>query len=1416
MPKLSELIRIRDDVVFGGAVQVDWFYQEKAEVIAENFIFHGPEFFGVTEEDIEFSDHMLMDTCTYVKHISEKLYSDNGNPIMLTIAGYGTGKSHLAVTIGKLFENRDKNIVERVMSNLRSADASLSSVIESNNDRKNLVLVLNGMKDFNLNIEIMETAKKVLASYGYSEDFFSDITKAYTIAKIFIERNYVLHEEQFLKEFEEDLIPNDSLHEFISSNIFRDDVFNRVNNVYEKINGTRIRWDEGITASEVIGKLNERLCGDNGEFNKILILFDEFGRYIEFAADRPELAGDSALQQIFETIQDGNNNIIFVAFVQSDLKTYMARVNKSSSIARYVGRYESGEKLYLSSNLETIFANLVKEKDKQMYNDYILDNLQSSENTRKYSELFKDIKNWSMYASTKGVWKEKKKFFGVLVHGIYPMNPLSVLLLTSLSDWYQQRSALNFFMDSIKKIGDKSIEKLAVLPEIFATDIIEGELFTELLLAEKEGRQRSENCIMFERILTKHGEKFNDKQRRTLSSILVFKLLRLSVNSKEELLRALSSLSGSGIQTIVDSLGILENSVGVIVYDENRNVYDFVEDATGENDFRALFSRVRNRLDYITMESLITGEVKKKLGLLSDMQTDFGKINSIRTNEWTYKQEFRTTEELDRSYFKSLIEDIKNSTQVTSARGVFINVYLSDENSYTDVVDLYNEYKIDKYPVVMWLLDDNDGMLYKTLLNEKIVSKFTKEETMKFRRFIDRFLDSNDIDMKQTFKALQAKRELIASEGITKTDKRMKILLNERFKVLYPDIIPFPFEGFTNKQLSIPKKNLSLIAKSMIADAIDYSWIQLQDKKMRNIVSSVFVNPIVGWGVLNKNYEMQYPSNRNLNKLFSELDKHFYSDAKILLSTIYRKCVSAPIGLNDYSFALLLSVYLRLKGVEAKILYKEQVIKNSEWSNIFYKDKFIDLKVLEYSNIIKVNIEGYLKKYQVLCNEIENETNLSRFSALKQKLETLELENDPPESLFEKVQASHMRLDIGLNQLKGFQNKIVSIQGDFYKGTTDGLDFKYLLTAMVKGKELVEAEEHDTGSFAIPSDEIAKIEELFDKGKKIIEDKYMNYIKQQKCMSVSNVGPYRKWLERIASNLRKLGYDKYAVETLEYMEETTGDLKRIRRVQEAVEKCDTFLKVTRPTKYSTQEELLNYQNEGNQLLELIEQNKIMDARTKKNYQSDLRATLEQIESHLESITGQITQIYDRAFTIKSFNDVKEVRELINDLLERGIRHDEKEYITSIGRALTTCIYDINEINANNSLAHRIARVDELKLKYEQYSEDVDLVDMFENYKLEIEKEINKENEFWMETRKLSTDEILSNWNAQECQSYLMSTESLPDFLLEKNVEIINSYRDRVMIRMKDLRVESVIELFKALDKYEKVECIELLKSYINN
>ena len=116
--------------------------------------------------------------------------------------------------------------------------------------------------------------------------------------------------------------------------------------------------------------LNE-CCGNYGSFDKIIILFDEFGRFLEYASANPGRAGDSALQQIFEAVQNAEGDIQFIGFIQADIKAYLQRVDKSSNISRYIDRFDASDKVYLSSNLETIFANLIEVKNSAMFQSCI-------------------------------------------------------------------------------------------------------------------------------------------------------------------------------------------------------------------------------------------------------------------------------------------------------------------------------------------------------------------------------------------------------------------------------------------------------------------------------------------------------------------------------------------------------------------------------------------------------------------------------------------------------------------------------------------------------------------------------------------------------------------------------------------------------------------------------------------------------------------------------------------------------------------------------------------------------------------------------------------------------------------------------------------------------------------------------------
>jgi len=549
MTSINNALLLKKDVVFGGAVQTDWYYdQEKLKKVSENFIFHGPNFFGVTEDDVEFKTHKLMDTCSYAEMITNKLYSDEGNPIILTIAGYGTGKSHLAVTLGALFSGDSDDLLSKnVIKQIKDADKNIADRIKSKITKPNLVIILNGMKDFNLNYEILNTAKMVLKNHGYSEEIFSEYTKAYNIAKIFVERNFENLEEYFVKSSKEhDIIAKD-LKNYLIDNIYKDEVFDSINEVYKFFTGNYIRWDEGVSASDVLKNIVDKMCGDNGVFNKVLILFDEFGRYIEYASAYPNRAGDSALQQIFEAIQDCNNNIIFVGFIQSDLKTYLSRVNKTSNISRYIGRYESGQKIYLSSNLETIFANLLSVNDEHLYNKYILSKFNKEKVIEENELLFSKIGEWIPTSRNRGIWKDKNKFNEIILKKIYPFNPLTTWMLTYLSDWYQQRSAINFLIKSFEEIEQKEITELGSLPQILPIDIVKGEFFEELLLAENEGRKKSENCIVYNNINIKYKEKLSKIDLDVLSGILILKLGKFKTSDKEDALIALKYIIGQPV-----------------------------------------------------------------------------------------------------------------------------------------------------------------------------------------------------------------------------------------------------------------------------------------------------------------------------------------------------------------------------------------------------------------------------------------------------------------------------------------------------------------------------------------------------------------------------------------------------------------------------------------------------------------------------------------------------------------------------------------------------------------------------------------------------------------------------------------------------------------------------------------------------
>ena len=89
-----------------------------------------------------------------------------------------------------------------------------------------------------------------------------------------------------------------------------------------------IRVLGGESLKDLIDVTCHEYCGSAPDkpFACLLVLFDEFGRYAEFATMKRQIAGSGVLQHLFEGIQSNSDKACFVGFIQFELNTYVQRI----------------------------------------------------------------------------------------------------------------------------------------------------------------------------------------------------------------------------------------------------------------------------------------------------------------------------------------------------------------------------------------------------------------------------------------------------------------------------------------------------------------------------------------------------------------------------------------------------------------------------------------------------------------------------------------------------------------------------------------------------------------------------------------------------------------------------------------------------------------------------------------------------------------------------------------------------------------------------------------------------------------------------------------------------------------------------------------------------------------------------------
>ena len=1406
--KLNEILEFRKDLFFEGAVQADWFYSpEKAAKVAVNFVFHGKNYFGV---DSNSSGKKRIDTITLTEFFAENLVSEHPNPLSLAIADYGTGKSHLAVTLAQLLSgpNYMPDVYSGILKNIESIDKESAERIKANTDGRNLVLVINGMRDFNLHAEILKAAQKSLALYGLSDEPLRKLNRALETANNFLLRN----SKQFSLLFEESAAKahwpqkGDSLITRLSNELMSsDEAFEIVDTVYERINGSHIQWDEGLSAASILETLITEYCGMSGVFDHVILLFDEFGRYLEYASSTQSgKSGDSALQQIFEVSQNANGVLQVINFIQSDIKSYLQRVDQTKNISRYIGRYDASSKYYISSNLETVFANLIQRKDQSTFNSTVVKWQESNE--EKWKELFTKLNAW---LPTRGLWKDYKLFRKVIVEGIFPMHPLSTFMLTQLSDYLQNRSSLTLCSRYIEESGTNDFDGFASL--VMPTALMAGDLYTEMLAAEQDGKQPSQHCIRYDNVIRKFGDKLSHNSLVVLRANLIMRILRFRANDRDEVEEGLSLCSGLSRSEVLSELKWLEDEYAVLGYDEHACCFDFMEESNGASDFKVLKKRLIASAT-IPADVLSNIKIQEIAGVLEPLTTNYGNQHKISTNEWQFKQELYPIEALSEARISGYIEDWRNATNSVTPKGRIIWLYLNkDTNSnYLDSAKKLAA-KIKGMPILLFLLNDDTNRLVSALTEYLVLDNLDDGSRSKFARYFEADFSQAESNLRDEFESLKKKRQLVSFSGIEGIETRLPIYLTSVFESIYPDSIPFWFDGFVTKGNNVGGKGgvyYCSIVKMLFSNAISYDSIHNFPSDVRNRIEALLLSSATtSWKCISSDYKITPPFEPKSKKVYEEILSDLNSSSILDCGKVFGKYTMPPYGISEDIIVMMIAVLCANLSYCLRISYCGEATTLSVWKEqVVLKDKKIDLDVIRKSSLLIIDVDASTAKFVKLFEKIRANKTVWNIPALSTELERLTKAEDLPDELEPSYLLAKKTIDIGLKAIGEINDCFNEVADQMGKANA-----QYDLWAALSAFETLKTIplQHALIENGFDFDDItkSKIIKAKDEITKFINAVMPYYLENEYCNSLAGVNSFRNHQTRVAAKLREFGFAQFASKVEERRDRELEHQDEIRSREELRSDCQKFLAESQITAYSSFMTISEYIQKGSSLQERIAKYKSSLGSDREKISADIALRITELNKFKNVISKEMSDLWDDVYEIASIDDIRSIIQRIDAILVKGLSETDVNDFQELRETLSLLLKDLTSLvdqkQSRDGLEKEAHRLLEF---YEEKELDFDVITIINDIWALLKNEQSEMDKKWS----LSYLNI-DGMDRPQMHQWLERVAIPPAYLSPETLSKLALLKEKILQSVKDGQIEDVLYYFNKLDPESKIQCLELLK-----
>lgn len=1424
---LKEFVKFRGDQLFNGAVNIDWLGTDEARArgAAGAFVFHGPAYHGVSQADVGVSHgHHLQDTATFARSIVMHCYKGEEKPFTLAIAGYGTGKSHLALTLALLLSCPEGDLAETILSGIDASDKAIGSEIRSVLNKAKqpcLVVAVNGMQSIDLTAEITRQIINRVRAAGLKtlplDELRPRFTQAANLIRMTGKDTDVIQE--LTAACDEDGIDS-ILNKLEQQDEF---IYSKVHGVFSA-KGIPITAFRGESIREVIEVAAREYCGIDKPFRSILILFDEFGRYAEFATNRSHIAGSGVLQDLFEGIQSNSQAVCFVGFIQFELNAYVQRVapEHRNEILRYVTRYQTANRVYLSINLETLIAHLI---EKRKPTD--LDRWFDTKETKQESETIAEgIARWFPQSQNHRLWTDPEQFHSVIRKGCWPLSAYSTWFLFHLAaagKHLQERSALAFLGDTFDRFGDLGISddgSWHLSPVDFWSDALQEEL-----ISSEEGGQQGSIAHAYASVEARHGAGLKDDLKRLLRAAVLASKMGLQALDRDDAIKALSELAG--LQSSAASIGIhhLQDELNVLEWDEAFKEFDILGDAVPRTQF---LSFVRQRITHLYGEesgkaSLFASRASTWCDLLRDVECDFAGDNKIYTREWLYQGVTSSADVLP-MLVKLACTRWTDAIGVEEPRGTVIYCYIEPSRDAKLVAaearDLLRaaakETGTDAVPILVVLLCDEEGTLGEAIAALAVLEEpMSEEDRSRFGNLIAAHKEKMLKVMNDQIDKMIKKRLYVTGLKDEIEAHRLGRTGTALFSGIYPTPLSFPFDGFTTTRGNAADSCQELTLE-LLQGSLDYDVILAKPPKTKNRAIRVLKKE---WQVFTNDGRIgKLPIQSVARSIVAAWDKDLTSgNAGLSIASALRQACQPPFGANIASAGLLLGVFMTFRISKLAILHEGKALSVKQWlqTDIFRGKKLLDPTHLESDFLVTIGDES--SEWEALLGDWEMADCYTIKAEFLHKAQALVKTTPIPPLLQYKYSYLTSMSEEALTKLKNHDEQFNGLLMAMEKGRKHG-DMIKLCQSLAGLASLVTKMKQQELAWSIG--EIDEVQRQIDQTRPEVEQLFPEWLARQtlKSDSPDAVGEFKHTM------LHKLREDLSRLELPDLKDKLERRVLALVRNAEAVANANELVR-------STESWMLQHADccsspRVKQIQELLEecnsQLESLKSVGKKLDQENINTTIEKMSSFLDklvitrdSLANRATEVWktdastllnaealeiEVGFLVKAFEESEGV---IEDLiaLQKAIafysRCKEKLGDDSLSQSeLEMVASDLNE-RANLEL-------DNQRLPWSPKEVLPVIVGNASEGRL-------KASAKWID--KISSDlKDLSGMDAAEANHLMYRVNNPPPIISEEHSLLLPPIQISIEAHLEKLKLDWLLEKFRELDKQTRRNFLKIANS----